>query len=245
MTEINVRRELEMIARLQQVDNQLRDLEMEKGDLPMLVERMRSNIEKYEQEQVELKDRLGELAKQRRSNDGQMELLKVKQEKYNEQLFAVTTNREYDAIQNEIAANKAQVEAIETSQVALMEEEEMLSGQHDELIQRVKEVSSELSERETELGTKTEETEAEELELQHERDKLRVRIKKPLLAHYERIRAVRSGTGAAHIYAGACGACFAVIPPQRQAEIRKMEDIILCESCGVILLPEEEEMDLD
>ena len=242
---VNVRRELEMVARLQHVDSQLKDLELEKGDLPNLVDKLNDEISKREIEVKELEDRLAEIGKQKRSNDGQIQLLRMKLEKYKEQLYTVTTNREYDAITAEIDTARGQMESLDTSQKALIEEENLITLQISDLGDRTDEVRSELGERKGELGSKQEETEDEENRLMHDREKLVVRIKKPILAHYERIRQARNGIGAAHIDRGACGACFAVVPPQRQAEIRKMEDIILCESCGVLLLPEAEHLDLE
>jgi uncharacterized protein len=75
------------------------------------------------------------------------------------------------------------------------------------------------------------------LQLKHQRETLVMRIKKPLYAHYERIRIAKDGRGLAHIINGACGGCFALIPPQTQAEIRKLNDITLCETCGRIIVP--------
>ncbi len=159
------------------------------------------------------------------------------QEKYKEQLYKVTTNREYNVITQQMESNRLAMEAKEVTLLQLMEEEEGLDNKIIELEARLEELGIELSERGEELKEKEEETGQEELELNHEREKLAVRIKKPVLAHYERIREVK-GVGAAPLYASACGSCYAVVPPQRQSEIRRMEDIILCESCGVILLPE-------
>ncbi len=241
-TEVDVRRELGMISRLQQVDSQLQDLELEKGDLPNLVKRLSMEIEQLNQELEALRERSAEIGKEKRSLEGQVQMARVKQERYKEQLYAVTTNREYDAITVEINSIRTQIESSENSQQSLMKEEEEISGRVEAIEQRLGELETEFKERESELGDKVEETQSEELQLEHEREKLIVRIKKPIFAHYERIRTAREGVGAAHLFASACGACYAVVPPQRQAEIRKMVDIILCESCGVILLPEEEHM---
>jgi len=245
MSGVNVRQELEMVARLQHVDTQLLDLELEKGDLPNLVKKLNSDLSEKDTEKQEINERLAEVAKLKRANDGQAQLLKVKQDKYKEQLYSVTTNREYDAINQEIETNKNLLEAIEAEQLKLLEEEDSLNTQLNEIEDATTELDSEREEREGELDSKQQETETEETELQEERDRLTARIKKPIVAHYDRIREARNGTGAAHIYQGACGACFAVIPPQRQAEIRKTKDIILCESCGVILLPEPEYLEFE
>jgi predicted nucleic acid-binding Zn-ribbon protein len=34
---------------------------------------------------------------------------------------------------------------------------------------------------------------------------------------------------------GACGGCFNVVPPQRQADIKDKKRIIVCEHCGRVL----------
>jgi predicted nucleic acid-binding Zn-ribbon protein len=41
---------------------------------------------------------------------------------------------------------------------------------------------------------------------------------------------------------GACGGCFNVVPPQKQAEIREKKKIIVCEHCGRILSDVEDEV---
>jgi len=38
-----------------------------------------------------------------------------------------------------------------------------------------------------------------------------------------------------------CGGCFNSIPPQRQMEIQMRKKITICEHCGRILVPFEEE----
>jgi len=234
---VDVRQELEMVAKLQEIDNKLLELEQEKGDLPGIVRHLENEIRHIEEEIEKLRQSIIEIDKKKRTIEGQNQLVRVKQDKFKEQLYQVTTNREYDAITMEIENIRLEIETNEATQLELMEQSENLQAKLDEYQGRNEELKHELEERKQELGEKEEETEQEELEYRHEREKLEVRIKKPILAHYERIRTAK-GVGAAPLYASACGACFAVVPPQRQSEIRKMSDIILCESCGVILLPE-------
>ncbi len=242
MPGVDVAKELRMIARLQAVDNDLKDLELEKGDLPKQIKSINEEVERLENRKTELDTQLAEVEKMKRENDGAIQLQKVKLEKYQSQLYSVTTNREYDAINQEIETCRSQIESMETALTNFGTEEESIKNQIGPIDERVASLQSDLGERDDELKSKSADTESEELELEHEREKLVVRIKKPIVAHYQRIRDSRKGTGAARLYGGACGACFAVIPPQRRAEIRKLEDIILCESCGVIVLPEEEHM---
>ncbi|MBZ0264877.1 hypothetical protein K8I28_09425 [bacterium] len=241
---VDVAKELGMVAKLQSIDSKLLELEEEKGDLPKIVVRLTDEMETKQSELENHRTRVSDIGKERRDLDNQIQMTQVKLKKYQEQLYSVTTNREYDAITSEIESAQAQIKDFEESQLKLLDEEEVLSGQINDLEEAINAINRELSERRAELEEKEEETRSEETELNHAREKLAVRIKKPLMAHYERIRIAKEGTGAAHLYASACGSCYAVVPPQRQAEIRRMEDIILCESCGVILLPEQEYMNL-
>ncbi len=241
---IDVRRELEMVAKLQSIDTQLMELEEEKGDLPKLVQRLKDTIRKREDDLASLRSRTAEIGHERRALDGQVQLAKMKQQKYKEQLYRVSTNREYDAITHEIENIRLQLEESDNAQLALLEEEDKLFFAASSIEAELRSLQAELAERGAELEAKEEETRQEDLELHHQREKLAVRIKKPIMAHYERIREAKDGIGAAHLYASACSCCFAVVPPQRQAEVRKMDDIILCESCGVILLPETEYMNI-
>ena len=61
-----------------------------------------------------------------------------------------------------------------------------------------------------------------------------------LLKAYNRIRGnVRNGLAVVSVDRDACGGCFNMVPPQRQAEIREKKKIIVCEHCGRVLADSE------
>ena len=45
----------------------------------------------------------------------------------------------------------------------------------------------------------------------------------------------RNGLAVVKVTRNACGGCFNIVPPQRQADIKEKRKIILCEYCGRIL----------
>ena len=60
---------------------------------------------------------------------------------------------------------------------------------------------------------------------------------------YEKVRDnARNGLAVVSVKRGACGGCFNVVPPQRQADIREKKKLIVCEHCGRILADVEEEI---
>ena len=59
-----------------------------------------------------------------------------------------------------------------------------------------------------------------------------------MLKRYERIRIAKNGIAVVPITRDACGGCYKTIPPQKIVEIEKLTEIIQCEVCGRILVPE-------
>jgi predicted nucleic acid-binding Zn-ribbon protein len=237
ITEFKVQDEIKYLTELQEVDDELRDLALERGDLPQEVERL---LEKIQEVEKFIAERSLELEEVKHSLTKQHHVLteaKAKLEKYQQQLYAVKNNREYEAVTNEINTAKSEIAACEKSIADLSKREQNLRQLIGDKITELEEVRVEEQEKSVELRQHLAETEDEELQLRHRREKVLVRIKKPLYAHYERIRLAKDGRGVARMASGACGGCFALIPPQTQAEVRKMNDITLCETCGRIIVP--------
>ena len=101
----------------------------------------------------------------------------------------------------------------------------------------MEELQKELNEKQKSLDIIVKQHEEKELQLRHERDKIVVRLKKPVLGNYQRIMDAKTDhIAVVPVVRGACGGCFNAIPPQTVVEIRKMNKIIKCEGCGRILV---------
>jgi predicted nucleic acid-binding Zn-ribbon protein len=72
--------------------------------------------------------------------------------------------------------------------------------------------------------------------LQNQRGGLVALLRKPLLGAYHRILNGKDGLAVVYITRSSCGGCSTRIPPQRVMEIREMNQIRYCESCGRILV---------
>ena len=71
------------------------------------------------------------------------------------------------------------------------------------------------------------------------RENLAVRIDKPTFRLYERIMKSRSNNAVVQLRNGSCGGCFAEVPLQKVADIRKADRLYTCDICGRILYYEE------
>lgn len=155
--------------------------------------------------------------------------------RYKEQLNNVKNNREFDALNKEIEIQELTIQASEKkigevkSQILLKEEKlgqvnTTLKGRQEDLENKKKE-----------LEEITAETEKEEVDIQKKREKALKDIDDKYVVAYTRIREnVRNGIGVAPVLRGACGGCFAKIPPQLQSDIRQRKKIVICENCGRI-----------
>jgi predicted nucleic acid-binding Zn-ribbon protein len=235
--ESKVRESVKLLAELQEIDDELRDIALERGDLPEEVERLAARIREYETFISERNAQLVEDGKAAGERSQQLEAGKDKHTKLQQQLYAVKTTREYDAITTETNFVKDEITKCETELAQLahrkVEVERLVAERQAEL----EKVRAEELVKSKDLQEKLAETAEDERQLMHRRDNVVVRLMKPLYAHYERIRKAKDGRGVARIMDGACGGCFAVIPPQTQVNIRKQTDIVLCETCGRIIVP--------
>ncbi len=231
--------ELEKLIRLQTIDNKLMEIEEEKGDLPEVVDKLNSEIEQVENVMKENAARLQQLNEQRKLVKHELEKAYRQVEKSQAVIYSVKTTREYDAITSEIEQSKAKINEFELKDIELQLQIEDLTSENTKHRERLEQLQKDLSVKSVEMHERVDTNKDSEDKYLDKRNKIIGRLEKPVLSHYERIRKLRDGTAVSYVRDGACSYCFSVLPPQRQAEIRKMEDLILCEVCGCMLVSKE------
>ena len=226
---------LSRLIKLQKIDTQLMEIEEQKGDLPSAVERLTRDADQLSENLTEKGARSKEIEKETRLLQGKLEETREQLKRYQEQLLLVSTNRAYDALMHEIDNAKS---IIDEGEFHLLE----LNEESQRLVDEIKADELELERKRDELQVQRQlleqtisATEAEAKSLQDERNKLIADIDPKYLRTYERIRSARDGVAVVELSRGACGVCYNRVPPQQQVEIRAMDRIITCESCGVIL----------
>ena len=234
-----MQKSLHALIELQEVDNRLDELMEERGDLPHIVteleEKLKQKKEKYQNIEIEIgnsKEKMKEL-------EALVLQSKEKLKKYNDQLYQVKTNREYDAMTNEIEAVQLEQQESEDEIAKLKESLEDMVAAQSEYESEIKTIEEELSENKVELDSRLAETAEEETALKNERKEILKKFKPGIVSSYETIRKARDGKGIAPVINGNCGGCYSYIPPQKIVEIRKMDKIYECEFCGRILVWDE------
>jgi len=174
---------------------------------------------------------------ERKNLEGLVNLSSDKLKKLQNQLYDVTTNKEYDALTNEIETEKLNVENYETRILELITIEEEITEEIEAKKEELEKQKKELKEKDSELRKLIRANEERKNLLLHEKDKIVVRVNKHILNNYNRIHDYhKNGIAVAPVSRNACGGCWNSIPPQRLVEIRKMDKVIKCEVCGRILV---------
>ena len=225
---------LEQLIKLQEIDQRLLEIKEHMGDLPGMVESQESEIASLEVENQQKQEQLSEIEKSIRHHEAEIEDFSTKLKKYKEQLFLVKSNKEYDAISQEIDHMKSAISDSETAQITFEEEKSEL-GENIKLNKgKIESVTESLSNNQSKLDAAMAEITHEQKELETNRDTLNKDIEPNYLNQYEILRNSRNGVGMVSILESACGGCYSQLPPQTVIEIKENKQILTCPNCGVL-----------
>lgn len=221
---------------------QLQDLERQAAALRADLEAVDQRRREIEAPVLEAQATLEELTRtleerqaQRRAGDRDVAALQQRLVKFRQQLMAVTNNREYEAVQHEIANAEAQLKAREDETIALLFE-------LDELTPQAADAQRLLDERRDAAGLATaglaDDTQRHKLELaalDGSIAALRAAIAAPALALYDRTARRYPRHAVAELKGELCVGCNVKLRPMVASAIRKGEQIVQCENCTRLL----------
>lgn len=236
-SDISMEEKLRTLYALQKTDSKIDRIILLRGELPLEVEQLESEIEG-------LKTRISrfnaevDAAKQEISEHKHLIVeAQALMEKYKGQLANFTNNREYESLNKQIEYQDLERQAQEkkismlTAQITgvkneIEETKKLLAGRQEDLKCK-----------KAELESIVEETTKEEAVLREKREALAAKIDKRTLSAYDKVRSnARNHLAVVTIQRDACGGCFNKIPPQRQLDINSNKKLIVCEYCGRIIV---------
>ena len=226
---------IKQIIELQNIDSQLQDIAELLGDLPIKVESLKKE-ESFLITSIENgKLRLKELELGINKFDGQLKDINIKIEKHKDQLFLVTNNKQYDALQLEIDHLKSELDGIEIKSLEYTEEKEKLEKQIKSESENLGALSSDLKERRKKLENLMNQSSDQKTKLESDRKTHIDDIDESILNQYTRVQKARGGLSVVSITGSACGGCGAFIPPQIVAEVKSNSLARTCDSCSRFL----------
>ena len=235
-----VSEKLEGLFNLQKVDSQVDKIKILRGELPLEVEDLELEIENLNtrlKSQTDVEDDLNNVINSQNLKISEANTLI---EKYNKQQMKVRNNREFNAINKELEFQALEIELANKKIISL-------GLEIDENKEKIKLIKAKLRERKKHLKTKKEKlsdivqsTEKEEKKLLTQKKKLQKTIETDLFETYESLRSIsKNGLAVVKVLRNACGGCFSSVTPQHYLDIKMRKELLFCESCGRILVPDD------
>ena len=234
--ENSTKKKLEKLLKLQEIDSKIFEIKKVRGALPEEVQDLEDELVGFNTRLDKYKEDINNTNKD--IDDYKIKISETKKliKKYKEQQMNVRNNREYDAISKEIELQELDSKLFAKKSKENDNNIEKINEEIKATKKIVKEKNQILKSKKSDLDVLSNESQEEEKKLNSLKNKASKRIEPNLLLSYEKlVERQRNGLAVVRVSRSACGGCFNVVPPQRQAEIKEKKKIILCEYCGRIL----------
>lgn len=233
--EKTVAQKLDALYKLQSIDSQLDEIIKLRGALPEEVADLEDEIEGYKTRIDKFRREIEEQDNAVADNKNAIKDAEKLIAKYEEQQMNVRNNREYDAITKEVELQQLDIQLCEKR---IKEAFARIEAKNEEITateELLQERNKDLDTKQHELEMLIDESQEDEKKLLETREKATRSVEERLLKSYDKIRMnAINGLAVVNVKRNACGGCFNVVPPQRQAEVKEKKKIIVCEHCGRI-----------
>jgi uncharacterized protein len=227
--------DLSLAIRLQELDNRILQLQNEIAALPKHIAAIAKTLDSHVRKLEADRAALAANHRERKRLEGEIQIQEQRISKLRDQMLGAKTNEQYAAFKTEIEYCEQEIRKFEDRILDRMAESEALE-------RNVKTaegaLNGEKQQVEAEKSAARERTAADQQslsELQAERQHSAAGMSQAALREYERIRKGRKGVAVAEAVEGRCSACHISLRLQFFQELRRQDQIMLCESCGRIL----------
>jgi len=232
--------------------------EITRGDIDILVQlqkaetetvRIESFLKKIDKEKSSLEKKLAKFetalgvkkeAHKRaatlcRETEAEIEMLGERIVKSNESLRLVKTNKEYQALQREVDDNRKRKDALETSLIQYLEDEEAKKALVDETASEFAQLTEKVRADQEEINKKGENDRELLAQYRQQREEIGVNLDGALYRQFNEISSTSGGLAVVQVQDHVCRGCFMNIPPQLYIEVQRANSLILCPQCNRIL----------
>jgi predicted nucleic acid-binding Zn-ribbon protein len=228
--------DLERLIQLQNLETTIEESRRRIAAHPQRVQDADARLSHAKDVVDEAKQRLKASQDARRDQEKEAATYQARLSKFKDQLSAVKTNREYQAMQHEIETAQKELGIVEEKVLERMMEadavameikkaEQALAAQQKEVEAERKALAEELAAVEAALAQATE-----------QRSAVMAGMEPRLIALFEQVARARKGVAiCAATRDGLCSACHVRLRPQVFQEVRRNDTIIQCFSCNRIL----------
>ncbi len=227
--------DLERLIALQQLDSAAHEARRRLSDEPDRSAQLDARLEVARQHLTAEKARLADIQTAHRALEKDVAVQQTRLSKYRDQLMAVKTNVEYQAMQKEIAFAETEVKGIEEQILVQMLESDEISAAvkkaERDLAAEEKAVAADRKAMDTELDVQRASLDT----IAGKRNALAASVDPKLLGLFETVASRRHGIGLAEARDGICTVCHVRLRPQVFNTVRRNDEIHQCDHCNRIL----------
>ena len=237
-SDLSVSEKLQTLYALQQADTAIDKILQLRGELPMEVEQLETEIADLKAKATRLAEMVEEFNAFINANKINMAECDDQIAKYKAQIENVSNSREYDSLNKEIE-NQGLLRQIAEKHIG--EAKERIFDKKNELEvvkEKINVRTEDLKAKQEELANIVEATSKDEALLRANREACAAKIDERTMSAYDHIRhSCNNRLAVVSVFNGdSCGGCFNTIAPQRLIDIASNKKMIICEYCGRILV---------
>jgi predicted nucleic acid-binding Zn-ribbon protein len=227
--------DLQHLIELQRLDLEMEMCRRRITEIPAAQEALASRAAERQAAVQAVKERIAATGASRREVEKELAGVQSRLSKYKDQLMAVKTNKEYQAMQHEIATAEGLVRSHEDRLLDLMEASEQEAADLKSAEAAMKAEQAQIADEQRALDAEKTSRAAQLERLTSERATVAARIPAGVLAIFDRVAHGRKGIAVAEAKEGHCSVCHVRLRPQVFNDVRRNDAIIQCESCTRIL----------
>jgi len=226
---------MDNLVKLQIIDTEIYNLRSEKDSKPQEIKTMEALFEEKKQGLAALEKNLLDLQKQRKDKELELASKEEAGKKLQAQLYSLKTNKEYQAMLQQIQDAKADASVIEDKVLELFDQADKVKTEMEQEKGKLKEEEKIFAEQKKKIEDRIKEIDGRLTQLEAQRNQLVPDVNPKILAQYERILGSRDGLAIVTVKDNSCQGCNMFVPPQVINLIKMYERMITCEICNRIL----------
>ena len=232
---VDLKSQISQLVHLQTIDSEIYVLKNEKELKPKEIQAIDAAFEEKKKHLASLEQTLLSFQKQRKDKELELASKEESAKKLETQLYQLKTNKEYQAMMQQIQDAKADASVIEDQILGLLEQADKIKNDSSQEKQRLQEEEKVAEGQKRHIQDRLKEIDERIAQLEAQRKQITPALDKKILTQYERILLNRDGLAIVSVKDNSCGGCNMLVPPQVINLIRMYERIITCEVCNRIL----------
>jgi predicted nucleic acid-binding Zn-ribbon protein len=227
--------DLQHLIQLQELDLAAERARRRIAELPAALQAFETRVAEKTASVASVKERIAAGQATRRDIEKELAAVQGRLSKYKGQLMEVKTNKEYQAMQKEMATAEHDVRAHEDKLLEHMEQAETFAAELKAAESALKSEQTVVARDQTILEAERAAIEQELARLTAARSEVIATLPRDALSLFERVAHGRKGVAVAEARDGLCTVCHVRLRPQMFNQVRRNDGLHQCDSCTRIL----------